>query len=198
MVVDFAYKQRARANQGYALRNIKLGLSRKLIYASGLVASFSCHLYFPDEHWQTLSTSGNPQLLIEHLRAILQKTPLGTLANLLIRYDSLLEPSRKLFDAYDRFIGMMTNEQPTTSGKSPREHLDTYGNRLCQLHVSEVNTASQHDPLSFAAVQAFAEVAELVPAWVPVILEARITQAQIVAEIEKAQRALPVVHEVIQ
>ena len=33
MVVDFAYKQRDRANQGYALRSIKLGLSRKLIYA---------------------------------------------------------------------------------------------------------------------------------------------------------------------
>lgn len=41
MVVDFAYKQRARANRGYALRNIKLGLSRKLIYASGLLNTAS-------------------------------------------------------------------------------------------------------------------------------------------------------------
>ncbi|HEY5253170.1 MAG TPA: nucleotidyltransferase domain-containing protein, partial [Acidobacteriaceae bacterium] len=31
MVVDFAYKQRARANQGYGIRSIKLGLSRKLL-----------------------------------------------------------------------------------------------------------------------------------------------------------------------
>jgi predicted nucleotidyltransferase len=124
MVVDFAYKQRARANQGYALRNIKLGLSRKLIYASGLVACFSCHLDFPEEHWQALSTSRNPQLLIEHLRTILQKTPLEILANVLIRYGSLLEPSRKLFDAYDRFIGMMADEQLIANGKSPREHLE--------------------------------------------------------------------------
>ena len=60
MVVDFAYKQRDRANQGYALRSIKLGLSRKLIYASGLLACFSCHLDFPEEHWGTLSATGNP------------------------------------------------------------------------------------------------------------------------------------------
>lgn len=65
-------------------------------------------------------------------------------------------------------------------------------NRLCQLHVSEVNTASRHDPLSFAAILAFAEVAELIPHWVPVILESRVTPDQITAEIGKAQRALPV------
>jgi predicted nucleotidyltransferase len=124
MVVDFAYKQRERANQGYALRSIKLGLSRKLIYASGLLACFSCHFDFPEEHWGTLSASGNPQLLIEHLRSILRRTPLEILASMLIRYDSLLEPLKKLFDAYDRFIGLITDEQAVLNGKSPREHLD--------------------------------------------------------------------------
>jgi hypothetical protein len=124
MVVDFAYKQRVRANQGYALRSIKLGLSRKLIYASGLIACFSCHLDFPDENWGTLSASGNPQLLIEYLRAVLRRTPLEVLARVLIRYDSLLEPSKRLFDAYDRFIGLMADEQAGSDGKCPREHLD--------------------------------------------------------------------------
>jgi predicted nucleotidyltransferase len=133
MVVDFAYKQRARANQGYGLRNIKLGLSRKLIYASGLLACFSCHLNFSEEHWQTLLASGNPQLLIEHLRAILRRTPLEILASTLVGYDSLLEPSKKLFDAYDRFIGLMADEQTVVNGRSPREHLD-------KLEVANLDT----------------------------------------------------------
>ena len=124
MVVDFAYKQRTRANRGYALRSIKLGLSRKLIYASGLLACFSCHFDFPDEHWGALSASGNPQLLIEHLRAIFRKTPLEILATMLIRYDSLLEQVKRLFDAYDRFIGLMADEAAVFDGKSPRDHLE--------------------------------------------------------------------------
>ena len=124
MVVDFAYKQRTRANRGYALRSVKLGLSRKLIYASGLLACFSCHFDFPDEHWGTLATSGNPQLLIEHLRAIFRKTPLEILATMLIRYDSLLEPVKRLFDAYDLFIGLMADEAPVFDGKSSRDHLE--------------------------------------------------------------------------
>lgn len=70
--------------------------------------------------------------------------------------------------------------------------LRAYADRLCQLHVSEVNTASHHDPLSFAAVRAFAEVAEFIPDWVPVILEARISSDQMKAEIEMAQKSLPV------
>ncbi len=70
--------------------------------------------------------------------------------------------------------------------------LRAYADRLCQVHLSEVNTASRHDTLSFAAIHAFAEVANLIPDWVPIILEARVTRDQIKAEIDKAQQALPV------
>jgi hypothetical protein len=70
--------------------------------------------------------------------------------------------------------------------------LREYSKRLCQVHVSEVNTASRHDPLSFAAILAFAQVADLIPPWVPLILESRVTQAQIKAEIDSAQKALPI------
>jgi hypothetical protein len=69
--------------------------------------------------------------------------------------------------------------------------LRAYSGRLCQIHVSEVNTASHHDPLSFAAIRAFSEVAELIPGDVPLILEARVTRDQIKAEIGNAQKALP-------
>ena len=111
MVVDFAYKQRTRANKGYALRSIKLGLSRKLIYVSGLLACFSCQLDFPEDDWQSMSAADSPQLLIDHLRRILAQTPLDILASRLLQYENLLGVSKQLFDAYDRFIGLLANEE---------------------------------------------------------------------------------------
>ena len=59
------------------------------------------------------------------------------------------------------------------------------------VHQRGQKSTSHHDPLSFAAVLAFSEVPGLIPHHVPVILEARVTRDQIKAEIEKAQKALP-------
>jgi hypothetical protein len=44
MAVDFASKQRDRAGAGWGLRNAKLRMSRKLIFASGLLVCFSANL----------------------------------------------------------------------------------------------------------------------------------------------------------
>jgi predicted nucleotidyltransferase len=124
MVVDFAYKQKARANKGYALRNIKLGLSRKLIFASGLLACFSCGLDFSEGQWSEFSKAPNPQPLIEHLRTILAMTPLEIVASRLVQYENVLEATKELFDAYDEFLGLLADDRLTQSGKPPRVHLD--------------------------------------------------------------------------
>jgi predicted nucleotidyltransferase len=133
MVVDFAYKQRTRENRGYALRNIKLGLSRKLIYVSGMLACFSCSLDFTEEQWMDISTPRDPQLLIAHLRTILSMTPLEIVASRLLCFESALETSKRLFDAYDKFIGVLADNSPTYKGKPPRDHLE-------ELPVEELDT----------------------------------------------------------
>ena len=69
--------------------------------------------------------------------------------------------------------------------------LKAYGDRLCQVHVSEVNSASQHDPLSFSAILAFLQVASLISYWIPLIIESRIAADQIDNEISKMREAFP-------
>jgi hypothetical protein len=64
--------------------------------------------------------------------------------------------------------------------------------RLSQIHISEVNFFSRHDPLSAAAIEATRRIAHLVPEQVPVILETLIDQGQstIEAELHRAVEAL--------
>ncbi len=68
--------------------------------------------------------------------------------------------------------------------------LKRFGSRLQQVHLSEVNTSSKHDRLSYGAILAFQEVAALVPETVPVILETPVTADRIDSEIERAREAL--------
>ena len=70
--------------------------------------------------------------------------------------------------------------------------LREFGPRLRQVHVSEVNTRSKHDPLSYASILAYQEVAHLIPTNVPLILETPVAADQIEGEIAKVRRALPV------
>lgn len=70
--------------------------------------------------------------------------------------------------------------------------LTAYRDRLRQVHLSEVNTRSKHDPLSLASILAFRDVAELIPTEIPIILETPVREEQLMEEISKAVEALPV------
>ncbi len=69
--------------------------------------------------------------------------------------------------------------------------LKEFGSRLRQVHLSEVNTRSKHDRLSYSSILSFQEVAHLIPAHVPVILETPLADTDIKEEMAKALEALP-------
>ncbi len=63
--------------------------------------------------------------------------------------------------------------------------LRAYGPRLMQIHLSEVDAACRHQPLSMATVWAVREIAKLIPD-APVILESVVPEARIAHELEMA------------
>ncbi|GAC1439750.1 MAG: hypothetical protein NVSMB58_36650 [Terriglobales bacterium] len=69
--------------------------------------------------------------------------------------------------------------------------LREFGRKLRQVHVSEVNTRSTHDALSFSSIRAFQEVAAYIPDDVPLILETPVQEEGMNAEIAKVLEALP-------
>lgn len=124
MAVDFAYKQRARGNEGWALRNIKLRLSRKLLFISGLLACFSCHLDLNSEQKKLIFAGHAVQPLVAHLQRILSFTPLELLASAVLREKAVYPAATRMFNAYDAFIEMLANDEKLRSGKTPRQHLN--------------------------------------------------------------------------
>jgi predicted nucleotidyltransferase len=111
ITVDFVYKQFDRGNEGYALRNIKLGMSRKLLFASGLLACFWCDPIISKKKNQELSK----QSLIDCLDTFLSLTPLERIALFFTTHlkisesKSLRENAKELFCAYDIFLGLLND-----------------------------------------------------------------------------------------
>lgn len=85
-------------------------------------------------------------------------------------------------------IGHARQVDPTMSEAT--EILHRYKARLRQLHISEVNSRSKHDALSFESVLAFRRVAHLIPESVPVIVESRVGEDEVAEEILNARKAL--------
>jgi hypothetical protein len=68
-----------------------------------------------------------------------------------------------------------------------RHILRDFGDRLTQLHLSELDAKARHLPLSMATVWAVAEVAERIPD-APVILESVVGSSEIAKELAMARR----------
>jgi predicted nucleotidyltransferase len=111
MAVDFAFKRRTRAQQGTAIRNIKLRMSRKLIYVSGLLACFSCHTELDDQERGALFDGLDAsRRSIDFFGAKLQRTPLEILCAVLMRYPHLNGISNCILNSYDQFLGTIADD----------------------------------------------------------------------------------------
>jgi hypothetical protein len=93
-----------------------------------------------------------------------KRKPVGRSANELRRVFDLLPDASFCFDIGHarQFDSTMTEAYLL---------LTEFRGKLRQVHVSEVNTSSKHDVISYASVLAFREVAHLVPSDIPLILE---------------------------
>jgi hypothetical protein len=113
IAVDFAYKQFDRGNKGYSLRSVKLGTSRKLMFASGLLACFWCDPQISKIDGQEKQVQG----LIDNLDEYLTRTPLERIAlffnaHLDSRDASFLKRNASaMFSAYDQFIELLNENE---------------------------------------------------------------------------------------
>jgi hypothetical protein len=108
MAVDYANKYRARAGDKWALRNIKLRMSRKLLFMSGFCMCISWAL----RDQQGEDDSFVTQHLVDHLTGWTQRTPLESLAGMVSRYAPSLAPD--IFDSYDSFLALLNDKEKRT------------------------------------------------------------------------------------
>ncbi len=91
--VDFVGKEREGAGEKWALRNLKLGTSRKVLFAGGLLPILLCHRY--------RATKIGP-FLVE----ILKMPSIDRIAWAFLELDAT-DAGIRAVGAYDRFIGML-------------------------------------------------------------------------------------------
>src|SRR6266850_2566683 len=126
VTVDFVDKQRGQAGHGWGLRNAKLRMSRKLIFATGMLSCFSCEILSPPEVREDLQNNHSTIAMEEHLRKFVQTPPLEILATLLLERNIKHETALKLFSSYNAFLTLLDDE-----GKR---------NRLKELPLDEIST----------------------------------------------------------
>jgi predicted nucleotidyltransferase len=114
VAVDFAGKQRERGGEGWALRNIKLRMSRKLIFATGLLICFSCYSRLP-----VVKTEAEKSIdvLIQHVSTFIERPPLEIFTDALLQYSIPQETVCALLDSYDLFLECLNDV-------NRREHLE--------------------------------------------------------------------------
>jgi hypothetical protein len=135
---------------------------------------------FTPGRWQHLGD----RLLVENMD---RRKPIGRNVHELRQIFDWLPQARFCFD-----IGHARQVDPSMTESSLL--LGAFGDRLAEVHISEVNTASRHDPISPNAVIAFQSVAKHIPEEVPIVLETLIDegQSEIPRELQRAREALSV------
>jgi hypothetical protein len=107
MTVDYATKKWQRSSAGWALRNTKLRMSRKLLFVKGMLLCFLC-----DEHFAGAPTAAEPELVQADLLRICfdlsRRPPVELLAETLLKYADA-KTGKLIMGAYDRFLAMLND-----------------------------------------------------------------------------------------
>jgi hypothetical protein len=111
IMVDFVDKQRRDAGRGWALRNAKLRMSRKLLFSAGMLSCFSCEIFCSSRARRELMDRHSTVAMEEHLRTFIKKTPLEILA--LFSLELKIKPKTviKLFSSYNAFLKLLNNSK---------------------------------------------------------------------------------------
>ncbi|MBK9258638.1 MAG: nucleotidyltransferase domain-containing protein [Polyangiaceae bacterium] len=115
ITVDFVNKQRTKG--GWALRNVKLRMSRKLLFASGMLACFSLELFGKDEQWRD-EGGVDPARVVRFVRNRLRLSPLEQMCEVLLRPGISPETALQVIGAYDSFMGILADDEK-------RQHLSS-------------------------------------------------------------------------
>lgn len=113
MAVDFQTKKRERENVGFALRNVKLRFSRKLLYLAGLVTCFSLRIWRDDpivaNAWDAnLAPEERGLRLVLFLETIANMPPLDLISKSLLDLDLINDASKSFLESYDGFLGLLS------------------------------------------------------------------------------------------
>ncbi len=100
MAVDYATKRWQRNSKGWALRNIKLRMSRKLLFVKGMLMCFLCHRDFIE------SEEGD---LLNLCKGFAEQSAIDLLCHALIKFDAI-ELSQKIIGSYDHFLATLDDE----------------------------------------------------------------------------------------
>jgi len=113
IAVDYATKKWQQSSDKWALRNVKLRMSRKLLFVKGLLMCFSCQLQAPK--MSEMNEEIVLDRLVSHCLDYTRKPAIDALCEVLIMADAD-QLAIKLLQAYDDFLACLNDTEK-------REHL---------------------------------------------------------------------------
>jgi predicted nucleotidyltransferase len=126
ITVDFVYKQRADNDRKWALRNAKLRMSRKLLYAAGLLHCFFCQLD-PLAEPARRGLRG-PDLDVAPLGLYVEEQlavpPLEMLAKACVLLRIQKQTALNIFNSYDRFLSILDDQGKRDELAAASTHAD--------------------------------------------------------------------------
>jgi predicted nucleotidyltransferase len=108
MCVDFAWKEKEQEGKKWAIRNIKLRFSRKLIFVAGLLMLYECYL-FNSNNKSKVSTDEQRIELIKLLLKYIEMTPLDILVEVSSKIDKNI--TIELLELYNHFLAILSNKE---------------------------------------------------------------------------------------